>query len=249
MLAKTRRVRKKPRGKKDSRAYAIGDLHGCLGLTLKLLEKIQADNAYRDPANTYVIFLGDLIDRGPDSRGVLELLIDFPYDFASPLFIMGNHEEMMVRGLMGEPGLLPDWLEYGGYECADSYGIPRSELLGQQPEALEYVLRSAIPKRHVLFMRDFLESVQFGDFLFAHAGIRPGVPLNEQSGRELRWIRSPFLEFKGSHGLVVVHGHTISEDVEVKHNRIGLDTGAYKTGKLSAICIDEEDVSFLEVTD
>lgn len=195
--------------------------------------------------NTYLIFLGDLVDRGPDSRGVIELLKTFPYDFAKPLFIMGNHEEMMVRGLMGEPELLPDWLEYGGFSCAESYGVPQSQLLGQDPAAMEHILRSAIPKSHVTFLSEFLESIQFGDYLFTHAGIRPGVPLERQNARELRWIREPFLEYQGDHGVVVVHGHTVTEQIDKRTNRIGLDTGAYKTGILSSICIEEDEIAFL----
>jgi len=176
-------------------------------------------------------------------------LIDLPYDFAEPLFIMGNHEEMMVRALSGEPELLPDWLEYGGLSCAESYGVPQSRLLGCDALTMEFVLKAAIPKYHLEFLGNFLESIQFGDFLFTHAGIRPGVPLEHQNARELRWIREPFLNYRGDHGVVVVHGHTISEDVDIKHNRIGLDTGAYKTGRLTAICIDEGQISYLSNVD
>lgn len=235
----------RPSGKSDERAYAIGDIHGCLEETLSLLQQIKTDNDYRDDTKTHLVFLGDLVDRGPNSRGVIELLMDFPYDFARPLFVMGNHEEMMVRGLMGEPDLLPKWLEYGGFACAESYGVSRSQLLGQDTAAIEFILRSAIPRKHVEFLSGFLDYVQFGDFLFTHAGIRPGVKLADQTSRELRWIRDPFLEYEGDHGLVVVHGHTITEDVEVKRNRIGIDTGAYNTGRLSAICIENSEISFL----
>lgn len=235
------------KGKLGERAYAIGDIHGCLSETRALLHKIKRDNDYRDEAKTYLVFLGDLIDRGPASKGVIELLLNFPYEFAEPLFIMGNHEEMMVRGLMGERELLPNWLQYGGYACAESYGVSKNELIGQQPEILEHILRSAIPKKHVEFLAGFLDYVQFGDFLFTHAGIRPGVPLPQQSSRELRWIRGPFLNFKGDHGVMVVHGHTICDEIEIKGNRIGIDTGAYKTGRLSAICIEEEHLFYLQV--
>lgn len=247
MIALTRNKGGRRKGKLGERAYAIGDIHGCLSETQALLQKIKTDNDYRDEAKTYVVFLGDLIDRGPASKGVIELLLNFPYKFAEPLFIMGNHEEMMVRGLMGERDLLPNWLKYGGYACAESYGLSKKDLIGQEPEILEHVLRSAIPKKHVEFLAGFLDYVQFGDFLFTHAGIRPGVPLSRQSSRELRWIRGPFLNFKGDHGVMVVHGHTISDEIDIKENRIGIDTGAYKTGRLSAICIEDEHVSYLHV--
>ena len=158
---------------------------------------------------------------------------------------MGNHEEMLVRGLMGEPELLPSWLKYGGYACAESYGLPRGKLMAQEPEVLEHLLKRVIPKKHVEFLSGFLDYVQFGDFLFTHAGIQPGVPLNQQNSRELRWIREPFLSFKGHHGVMVVHGHTISDGVDVKENRIGSDTGAYNTGRLSAVCVEEDQVTYL----
>lgn len=245
MISFKRNGLSRAKGKPEQRAYAIGDIHGCFSETKALLERIKAHNDYRDQVPTYVIFLGDLVDRGPNSKSVVEFLMSFPYSFAEPIFIKGNHEEMMVRGLMGEPNLLPDWLEYGGYACAESYGLPQSQLRGQEPEALEYLLRSVIPKKHVDFLDGFLDYVQFGDFLFTHAGIRPGISLENQNSRELRWIRDPFLRHKGDLGVIVVHGHTISEEIEVKNNRIGLDTGAYKTGLLSAVCIEDACVSFL----
>lgn len=248
MIWSKKKSDQKPKGKPGERVYAIGDIHGCYHQMIELIGMIHTDCAARKDKQTYLIFLGDLIDRGPDSRGVIEHLMRFPYEFASPLFIKGNHEEMMVRGLTGEPELLSGWLEHGGYSCAESYGVPRSHLQGQEADAQEHVLRSAIPKSHAMFLKGFLESVQFGDYLFTHAGIRPGVPLDQQSGREMRWIRGPFLEHEGDHGVVVVHGHTVNEDIVVKSNRIGLDTGAYKNGRLSAICIEEDEVSFLSTT-
>lgn len=234
-----------PKGKANERAYAIGDIHGCLLEMQSLLQKIKRDNDYRGEAPTYLIFLGDLIDRGPHSKGVIELLMDFPYRFAEPMFIMGNHEEMMVHGLMNDPLVLPDWLKYGGYACAESYGVSKQQLVGRDPRDMQYILRAAIPRPHVEFLASFLDYVKFGDFLFTHAGIRPGVPLKQQNSRELRWIRDPFLTYNGDHGMMVVHGHTVTEFVEMKKNRIGLDTGAYLTGRLSAICVEDESVAIL----
>lgn len=245
MISFKHKNRRQPTGKPGERAYAIGDIHGCLFEAQKLLRRIVAFNDYHDDVPTYIVFLGDLVDRGPDSKGVIEHLMKFPYSFAKPLFIKGNHEEMMVRGLMGEPELLPDWLKYGGYACAESYGLPQSELMGHDADVLEYKLRSVIPKKHVEFLDSFLDYVQFGDFLFTHAGIRPGVPLENQNSRELRWIRDPFLEHRGDLGVMVVHGHTISDNIDVRNNRIGIDTGAYETGVLSAICVEDSNISFL----
>ncbi|MEL7030769.1 MAG: metallophosphoesterase family protein [Pseudomonadota bacterium] len=245
MFSQKKKAGRPPRGKANERAYAIGDVHGCLNETKTLLSKIKAHNDYLHETKTYLIFLGDIIDRGPDSKGVIELLMDLPIDFVTPLFIMGNHEEMAVRGLMGEPHLIRKWLEYGGYAFADSYGVSRAELLGQSDVALEHILRSAVPKSHVEFLSEFLELVVFGDFLFTHAGIRPGIPVDKQDARDLRWIREPFLEYSGDHGFVVVHGHTVSTEVVRKANRIGLDTGAYESGRLSAMYVEDGLVSFL----
>jgi len=236
---------RRPKGKPGQRVYAIGDIHGCLEETKVLLQKIKIHNDYLGQSRTHLIFLGDIIDRGPDSKGVIELLMSQSFDFASPIFIMGNHEEMAVRGLMGEPHLLRKWLEYGGFAFAESYGVPRSALMGQDDISLEHILRSAVPKSHIVFLSKFLECVAFGDYLFTHAGIRPGVPLDAQEARDMRWIREPFLEFSGDHGVVVVHGHTITEEIDQRSNRIGIDTGVYQTGRLSAVFIEEEEVSFL----
>lgn len=226
------------------RVYAVGDIHGCWNETRALLNLIKRDNEYRDKCRTHIIFLGDIIDRGPDSKRVIELLMEFPIPYADPLFIKGNHEEIVVRALTNEPNLLPRWLEYGGYECAASYGVSKAELEGRDFIAIQHMLRSAIPKQHLQFLHGFVDYVKFGDYLFTHAGIMPGVPLSKQTSRSLRWIREPFLSSERDHGLVIVHGHTISDDVVCKPNRIGLDTGAYKTGRLAAVRIEDAEVDF-----
>mgnify|MGYP001801168189 CR=1 FL=1 len=244
MVARKPKNKRYPRGKVGERAYAVGDIHGCLNETLTLLQQLKTDNDYRDEAITYMIFLGDIVDRGPDSKKIVELLMDFPYEFAEPLFIKGNHEEMMVRGLTNEPELLQQWLKFGGFECAESYGLRRDQLSGQSPWVVQQMLRSVVPKEHVDFLDGFLDYVQFGDFLFTHAGLRPGVALSQQNPRDMRWIRDAFLEFDGEFELMVVHGHTISDEIEIRHNRIGLDTGAYETGRLSAICIEDHQTKY-----
>lgn len=236
-----------PKGKPGQRVYAIGDIHGCLSLLKKLLHQIKTDNDYRHTTETHLVFLGDLIDRGPNSQGVIEFLMKFPYDFARPLFIMGNHEEMLIRALSGEPHLLPGWLDHGGYACLESYGVDQRQLMRQRLDVLEHIVKTAIPNSHIQFLRGFLDYVQCGDFFFTHAGVRPGVSLKNQTAHEMRWIRDPFLGYEGNLGAVVVHGHTISKEIEVKHNRIGIDTGAYRTGRLSAVRVEEGDYSFLEV--
>lgn len=223
------------------RAYAVGDIHGRLDLLDELLGKIDADNSARPAARVTIIFLGDLIDRGPQSAQVVERLRRYRPAFAKPVFLMGNHEEVLLRILAGETAILPDWLRFGGVECARSYGIDPVGLQCSSRSAALRMLRQAIPRDHVKFLSSFVDTASFGRYLFVHAGIRPGVSLSQQLPQDLRWIRLPFLEDDRDHGRIVVHGHTISEAVEVRNNRIGLDTGAYRTGILSALGVEGDE--------
>ena len=223
------------------RAYAIGDIHGRLDLLEDLIAAIERDIADRPEAETFVVFLGDLIDRGPQSREVVERLRTLRSDRFQPVFLIGNHEEVLLRLLGGELGLLDSWLRFGGAECAKSYGL-NSRQLAQLDEATAIErLKAAIPAEHVDFLSSFHDTFRFGDYLFVHAGIRPGIDLTDQSQVDLRWIRAAFLDSKADHGFIVVHGHTISEAVDEQYNRIGIDTGAYRSGILTAIGLDGEE--------
>lgn len=229
---------KGPKGPAHSRAYAIGDVHGRLDLLRDLLEAIRQDNGRRGPARTYIIFLGDLVDRGPDSRGVVEYLLANPPDFARSVFLKGNHEEFFLRVLAGEDDTVRDWLTYGGYECCESYGIGIGWILNASPVEIQERLAATVPAAHRKFLENMADSFQFGDYLFVHAGIRPGVPIDAQSSKDLRWIREGFLEDRTDHGVMVVHGHTIVATAEEHPNRIALDTGAYRSGILTALGIE-----------
>jgi serine/threonine protein phosphatase 1 len=235
-------------GPKAHRAYAIGDVHGCLDLLEEMLAKIAGDNKARKPARTTIVFLGDLIDRGPHSSEVVERLRSYRPDFAKVVFLMGNHEEVLLRILSGETDILPDWLRFGGAECARSYGLDPVDLETREPDSALRLLRRAIPKEHLKFLSSFADTASFGKYLFVHAGIRPGVPLSKQSAPDLRWIREPFLDDSSDHGRIIVHGHTISEAVDERSNRIGLDTGAYWTGVLTAVGLEEDERWFLQTT-
>ncbi|MCL6697358.1 metallophosphoesterase [Sphingomonas sp. NSE70-1] len=232
-----------PRGR---RAYAIGDVHGRLDLLDQLLLQIEQDIDRRPTRKAALIFLGDLIDRGADSRGVIERLRNYRHSTLKPYFLAGNHEEVLLRLLQGERGILTSWLKYGGAQCLASYGLDVGQLDIRNEHATLSAIRGIIPNSHVEFISGFGDTLRFGDYLFVHAGIRPGIDLELQSQSDLRWIRSPFLEDKSDHGMIVVHGHTISNDVEVEHNRIGIDTGAYRTGRLSALAVEGEDRWFLD---
>jgi serine/threonine protein phosphatase 1 len=244
-------ARSKPRieGAIGCRAYAIGDVHGRLDLLERLIDEIARDDAARPSARTYLVLLGDLIDRGPDSRGVIDYFLERPPAFARPIFLKGNHEEFLLSVLDGEDETVGSWLSYGGYECAESYGVSRGWTLNVAPAEVAARLRAAVPARHRRFLEEMADSFQFGDYLFVHAGIRPGVPLEEQSGKDLRWIREGFLDSRNDHGVMVVHGHTIVERPEQHPNRIALDTGAYRSGVLTALGIERRERWFLETRD
>lgn len=234
------------RGAPGKRLYVVGDVHGRADLLQRLAAAIVADHEARGPRDAFLVLVGDLIDRGPQSREVVELvrtgaLAPFP-----TLSLAGNHEEALVEGLRGRPERLGDWLAHGGYDCARSYGAPIGALFGAQPAVIERILCDHIPLAHLEFLAGLPDTVQFGDFLLAHAGVDPGAPLAAQ-GRAVRWIREPFLSSDKDFGAVVVHGHTVRAEVEVRSNRIGLDTGAYESGRLSGACIEDDAVTLLSV--
>ncbi|HYC95260.1 MAG TPA: metallophosphoesterase [Sphingomicrobium sp.] len=227
-----------PRAPKGYRAYAVGDVHGRLDLLDNLLAQIEQDVARRPARRNLLVMLGDLIDRGPDSCGVVERMRTYRHDSIKPYFLAGNHEEVLLRILAGERGVLANWLQFGGAECLMSYGCDPAELDIKNERAALATVSRVIPPEHARFLAGFADTLSFGDYLFVHAGIRPGVDLSLQTQVDLRWIRSPFLETDSDHGVVVVHGHSINPKVEERPNRIGIDTGAYRTGVLTALALE-----------
>ncbi|MDB5698735.1 MAG: serine/threonine protein phosphatase [Alphaproteobacteria bacterium] len=234
-----------PRGAAGARAYAIGDIHGRLDLLDLLLRRIDEDRAARPTKKSFIIFLGDLIDRGPDSAGVVERLRQYRPSGARAVFLGGNHEEVLLRILAGEKNILASWLKFGGAECLESYGVDAEALRHREEGEAIRLLQANIPMEHRQFLESFADTFRFGDYLFVHAGIRPGVAIDAQDKSDLRWIREPFLTDAKEHGCVVVHGHTIVEKVEERRNRIGIDTGAYQSGVLTALAIEDAQRWFL----
>jgi len=227
-----------PSGPKKHRAYVIGDVHGCLDLVELLLSQIETEIARQPQRKISIVFLGDVVDRGPASAQVVERLRTLAIPGVTVHFVMGNHEEVMLRVIEGETDLLRSWLRFGGAETLRSYGVDPKELKKLSSEDLAARLKEAIPAGHRRFLAAFADSIAFGDYVLVHAGIRPGVELSEQSQADLRWIREPFLGDTSDRGFVVVHGHTITNEVETTPNRIGIDTGAFCTGTLTALAID-----------
>lgn len=217
------------------RVYAIGDIHGRLDLLDQLLERIEIDEAQRSATKTTLVFLGDLIDRGPQSAQVVEKLLDLSRARPSTRFLLGNHEEVFLTALTGDTKALKFFARIGGRETILSYGIAHEEFQElEYPELLAQLI-ARVPAEHRAFIERFEDMVIIGDYAFVHAGIRPQTPLEQQKGADLRWIRSDFTEFRGKLEKIIVHGHTITEEVIEQEHRIGLDTGAYASGKLTAM--------------
>ena len=227
------------------RIYAIGDIHGRLDLFDRLLDLVHTDDARRERVDTQIILLGDLVDRGPDSRGVVERAMQLRDGPLDTRFLMGNHEEVFVRAVGGDLRALRMLLRIGGRETMMSYGISAQEYRSLDFEDLSALLKQKVPQDHLDFLDGFEDLIEAGDYLFVHAGIRPGVELAEQSSSDMRWIRQEFLGHRESHAKLVVHGHSITDDVDIRPNRIGIDTGAFATGRLTAIGLEGADRWFL----
>jgi serine/threonine protein phosphatase 1 len=230
------------------RIYAIGDVHGCLGLLDDLIAKIDADDAARGKARTRLIFLGDLVDRGPDSRGVVERVRRIHEERPGTILLKGNHEEILLLTRQGDRRAASLFHRVGGRATLLSYGVPADVYDSCDTGDLADLVRQYVPDEHIALLSGFEDFHEAGDYLFVHAGIRPGIPLAEQKISDLRWIRSEFLNHKGSHGRVVVHGHSISVEVEERPNRIGIDTGGFASGQLTAVGLEGSNRWYLSST-
>lgn len=223
------------------RIYAIGDVHGRLDLLDDLLIQIGADNAARRPAATTLLFLGDLVDRGPDSAGVVERVRKLAASDVNVRVLMGNHEEVFLAAVQHDLPALRFCCRIGGRETMVSYGISDEEYQRLDYPELAERIAELVPPEHIEFIAGFEDVIVAGGYAFVHAGLRPNVPIADQRQRDMRWIREPFLDHQGAFEAFVVHGHTILEDVDERPNRIGIDTGAYVTGKLTALGLEGSD--------
>ena len=228
------------------RLYAIGDVHGCRDELERLLSLIDADDAARGPAATSLIFLGDLVDRGPDSAGVVARLLELARQRPTTRFLKGNHEEVFLLALGGDREALRLFCRVGGRETLMSYGLSREDYDALDYDDLAERLPDLVPAPHRDFLDGFEDLVISGDYAFVHAGIRPEVPIEDQVPADLRWIRGSFLDHRRPHPKMIVHGHTITDDIDRRANRIGIDTGAYASGKLSALGLEGTDAWTLQ---
>lgn len=227
--------------------YAIGDVHGCYMSMINLLEKIEIDRRSRPEGKSTVVFLGDLIDRGPASREVVEFLMNYKPDWTNVAYIRGNHEEVMLDVLSGNISAMRSWFEFGGKDCARSYGVDNFGQLHINPDHIMMALHRNVPKQHLAFLDSFSDAFAFGDYLLVHAGIKPKVAIENQSPYDMRWIRSSFLDYKKPHPVKVVHGHSVVEDEpEIHSNRIAVDTGAHKGRPLTAVCLCAGQETFIQ---
>jgi serine/threonine protein phosphatase 1 len=232
--------------------YAIGDVHGRLDLLEDLLARIRedADRHQADSARS-LIFLGDYVDRGPESRGVVDAVMSDLLPGFATVRLLGNHEEAMLSFLDGESDGL-DWLAFGGLETLLSYGVPLRSLpnSGEAVKALQAALSEAVPERHVAFFRRCLLHYTVGDYVFVHAGVRPGIALEKQSQTDMLWIRDDFLRVRAPlPGRVVVHGHTICDLPQNRGHRINIDTGAFVSGRLTCLVLRGNERHFLSTGD
>jgi serine/threonine protein phosphatase 1 len=226
------------------RVYAIGDIHGRADLLGQLLDQIVADAAGSDTKST-LVYLGDYIDRGAEVKETIELLLHGPSEFRS-IHLMGNHEALFLS-FLENPVLLDLWMNLGGRSTLLNYGVktPISGVSADQAKEISQALIAAMPDKHLSFIKNLEKSARIGDVLFVHAGINPRRPLDEQHENDLLWIRNDFTDSGKDHGVKVVHGHTICREPQERANRIGVDTGAYATGNLSCVVLEDNRSRYL----
>ena len=229
----------------NHRIYCIGDIHGRADLLTLLHEKIKIDAELYQSKKT-IIYLGDYIDRGDDSRQVIEILLSNPLTDFEAIYLKGNHEQAMLD-FIKYPVAAAAWLSFGGREALNSYGIALMHIPGKKDLAgLAQKLDDKLPDSHRTFLENTQHFWQCGSYYFVHAGIRPDIALDKQNYEDQLWIRDDFLESKRNHGSIIVHGHSITPEPEVRPNRIGIDTGAFSTGVLTCLVLEDDQQRFLQ---
>ena len=227
-----------------SRVYVIGDIHGRSDLLDRMIGKITHDLAASPVADSLVVTVGDYVDRGPDSRGVIERLLNNPFP-ARFIGLKGNHE-VLLEGFLRNPQTAAFWQRVGGTETMLSYGVSvTSAMRGKTCAIVSQALAQAIPPSHFQFLASLRTSLSLGRYFICHAGVRPGVPLNQQTEEDLLWIRDAFLHSGADFGKIIVHGHTPVQAPELLPTRINVDTGAFMTGRLTCAVLEPDGPRFL----
>jgi len=227
--------------------YAIGDIHGRLDLLQDLYEQINHDAVALNADDRTIVHLGDYIDRGPDSKHVIEHFCSQPPEGFDNHWLIGNHEQDMLGFLAGDP-MSTRWLFNGGQETLKSYGVVYDgvETTADIVDQVRSGLNANVPTAHRLFLENLVLTYESGDYLFVHAGVRPGIALKDQAPRDLTWIRHQFLNATENFGKIVIHGHSPFRNPQVRRNRIGIDTGAYHTGRLTCLVLHGRTYRFLQ---
>lgn len=230
----------------NDRLYAIGDIHGCTDLLRQMTKTIIEDMENHPAEKHYLVFLGDYVDRGVDSKGTIDFLLNELPKNTTNVFLRGNHDDALLRFLKGDFSSTSFWLPCGGTATIASYGInPFQPGATKDLETLRKKLVEKIPADHL----DFLKKTQFyfslGDYYFAHAGVMPGASLDDQDEQDLMWVRGEFLNSRHDHGKIIVHGHSPSTAPDAQLNRIGIDTGAFASGKLTCLVLQGKKRGFL----
>lgn len=247
-LFRSRQEASRPAVPAGERVYVVGDIHGRLDLFAALLEAIEHDDAQGPAeAGTTVILLGDLIDRGPHSAQVVALARDWQARRKVHI-LAGNHEEMFLESFTDRT-VLRQFVRHGGRETILSYGVDTDAYDHASLDELQDLMHDAVPPEDRAFLASFEEYIELGDYLFVHAGIAPEVALEDQQRHDMIWIRESFLRYPHAHSHVVVHGHTIFDEVDERPNRIGIDTGAFKSGKLTALVLEGTDRRIIQAVE
>lgn len=235
-----------PSTAKNTRVYAIGDIHGRLDLFTDMMKAIKKD-AKGFEGKTELVLLGDYVDRGPDSAAIIDTIMAGKLPCDTHICLRGNHEEAMVNFADGSAAA-NGWLNYGGLETLSSYGVDVDSVMegsGNPLGRFRKALKDAVPKRHLQYLSRLPFHHHNGDYMFVHAGVRPKVPIEAQDLSDMLWIREDFLKYKKPFDRFIVHGHTITSEPDIQTNRIGIDTGAYRTGILTCLVLEGTDKRFI----
>ncbi len=230
------------------RIYAIGDIHGRADLLDRMHIAIAGHAVDAGSADNVIVYLGDYVDRGLQVKEAMNILAEGPPPGFTPVFLKGNHEEMLLA-FLEDAAALEDWLPVGGQATLLSYGViaPGQATDSKQADAIRQAFMDVFPKTHYDFLSQLRPFYRAGNYLFVHAGIRPGISLEKQDPKDFSWIREPFLANRKKGELRVVHGHNITSLPDILPCRIGVDTGAYATGKLSCVMLEADQTAFLTI--